>query len=79
MSIINVAKSRENVAITQATAAYVDDNYTVMSTVVNYGSDKSVTLELYVDDRLVDAKTVLCEKENPFTHTGETYRRKQAL
>ncbi|NLN04385.1 MAG: VWA domain-containing protein [Clostridiaceae bacterium] len=68
LSVVNVAKSRENVAITQATAAYVDDSYTVMSTVVNYGSEKSVTLELYVDDRLVDAKTVFCEREKP-VHT----------
>ena len=63
LSIVNVAKSRENVAITQATAAYVDDSYTVMSTVVNYGSDKSVTLELYVDDRLVDAKPYYAKRK----------------
>ena len=68
MSIVNVAKSRDNVAITQVSSAYVDESYTVMSTVVNYGKEKNVTLELYLDDKLVDAKTVLCEKDKP-VHT----------
>lgn len=50
ISIVNVSKTRNNVAISQVSSAYINNSYTVMSTVVSYGSSKRITLELYIDE-----------------------------
>ncbi len=65
---VNISKSGENIAVNMISSAYINDSYTVMSTVINYGKTKDVTLELYIDGKLSDAKKVKCEKNKP-VHT----------
>jgi len=55
---VNLAKDRTNVAVLRFTSGHSSNALMAMCTVESFGKDKDVTLELYADDVLCDAKNV---------------------
>ena len=50
----------QNAAVTNISSILQDDGYLVMSAVISYEEARELTLELYCDGRLADAKRVAC-------------------
>ncbi len=58
IEVINVASSKNNTAVKNMSCAGDETGFTVLSSVESFSTDRKVTLELYCDGRLTDAKQV---------------------
>ena len=58
ISVINVSSSKDNTAVTNIAGSYDRGYFNIMSTQETFYRDKTVTLELYCDGELKDARKV---------------------
>ncbi len=68
ISIVNLCEKEENTAVTGVSSVLTEKGYTILSTVQSSGGHNGLTLELYCDGVLFDARSVDCPAGEP-VHT----------